>query len=195
MAVLVKTLNGLAYASVKTRDGLAVASVKAINGLDTTASGNVLLTSQTLGTLRSNYTGRVGFSFVAASNFSITELGRWVVSGNSQSHVLRIQSITSGGTVVNPIDSVTVNTSGAPVGAYLYGTLSSPVSIVSGTTYLISSDETSGGDQWYDNDTTATIASVGNTLIAAGQDPAGFPHGYFATIADRSYVPVNAIYT
>ncbi len=39
MAVLVKSLNGLAYASVKSRNGLAVASIKNINGLDTTAGG------------------------------------------------------------------------------------------------------------------------------------------------------------
>lgn len=39
MAVLVKTLNGLAFASVKARSGLAVASIKSINGLDVTAAG------------------------------------------------------------------------------------------------------------------------------------------------------------
>ncbi len=39
MAVLVKSLNGLAYGSVKSRNGLAVASIKSINGLDTTAGG------------------------------------------------------------------------------------------------------------------------------------------------------------
>lgn len=41
MAVLVKTLNGLAYASVKTRNGLAVASIKSINGLDTSGGSPV----------------------------------------------------------------------------------------------------------------------------------------------------------
>jgi len=39
MAVLVKTIDGLAFASVKTRNGLAVASVKSVNGLDTTSGG------------------------------------------------------------------------------------------------------------------------------------------------------------
>lgn len=39
MAVLVKNLNGLAYASVKNRNGLAVASIKNINGLDATSGG------------------------------------------------------------------------------------------------------------------------------------------------------------
>lgn len=39
MALLIKSLNGLAYASVKSRDGLAVASIKNINGLDATSGG------------------------------------------------------------------------------------------------------------------------------------------------------------
>jgi hypothetical protein len=39
MALLIKSLNGLAYASVKSRDGLAVASIKNINGLDVTSGG------------------------------------------------------------------------------------------------------------------------------------------------------------
>lgn len=39
MAQLVKTVNGLAIASVKTVNGLAIASVKTIAGLDNTAAG------------------------------------------------------------------------------------------------------------------------------------------------------------
>ncbi len=39
MALLVKTLEGLAYASVKEPGGLAVASIKTINGLDVTSAG------------------------------------------------------------------------------------------------------------------------------------------------------------
>jgi hypothetical protein len=38
MANLVKTVNGLAYASIKTRNGLAVASIKSMNGVDVTGS-------------------------------------------------------------------------------------------------------------------------------------------------------------
>lgn len=41
MSVLVKTLNGLSFASAKTRNDLAVASIKNINGLDTTSGSFV----------------------------------------------------------------------------------------------------------------------------------------------------------
>lgn len=47
MALLVKTLNGLAYAGVKARAGLAVASIKTINGLDATGGGTPSITYQT----------------------------------------------------------------------------------------------------------------------------------------------------
>lgn len=36
MALLIKTLNGLAYGSVKTKNGLSTASIKTINGIDAT---------------------------------------------------------------------------------------------------------------------------------------------------------------
>jgi hypothetical protein len=39
MALLIKTLNGLAYASVKARSSLGVGSIKTINGLDATGGG------------------------------------------------------------------------------------------------------------------------------------------------------------
>lgn len=47
MALLIKNLNGLAYASVKSRNGLAVASIKSINGLDATAPSGITLVGRT----------------------------------------------------------------------------------------------------------------------------------------------------
>lgn len=49
MAVDVKTINGLGYASVKTKNGLAVASLKTINGLDVTSVGGATLIAHTGG--------------------------------------------------------------------------------------------------------------------------------------------------
>jgi hypothetical protein len=47
MALLVKSVNGLAYASIKSRNGLAVASIKSINGLDATAPSGSNVTYDT----------------------------------------------------------------------------------------------------------------------------------------------------
>jgi hypothetical protein len=51
MAVLVKTIYGLAYASVKTRRGLAVASIKGINGLDASGGSSPTVPSDITGLL------------------------------------------------------------------------------------------------------------------------------------------------
>lgn len=73
MAVLVKNLNGLAYASVKSKLGLAVASIKSINGLDVTAGGGggspTLIVSTIKGTNSSSVTtdaiDTTGANFIA----------------------------------------------------------------------------------------------------------------------------------
>lgn len=49
MAVLVKTINSLSYASVKTWGGLAVASIKNINGLDATSPSGIAFIAESSG--------------------------------------------------------------------------------------------------------------------------------------------------
>lgn len=189
MAVLVKTLDGLAYASVKTRDGLAAASIKTINGVDTTASGGftLALTAQSLGTLRNDAGLDLGFKFtVGASPITVSALGRWVVSGNSETHDVYIRD--SGGT----LGTVNIDTSGAPAGAYFYATLGSPLVLSASTDYYIFSVENLLGDQWYSSDTTVTasaeITVVGARFVLAG-NPENGPDGSI------SYVPPNFKYT
>src|SRR6185503_20943361 len=78
MAVLVKTLNGLAYSSVKTLNGLAVGSISRINGLDVTSGGGgpTLIASTSKGGIISGVTTDVintsgaAFLVLALSAFS-----------------------------------------------------------------------------------------------------------------------------
>lgn len=109
-----------------------------------------LVTNVTLNgaSARNNYTGWVGYRFrVGDSALTVNKLGRWVISGNSQTHTVKLVDITgadvSGG-------SVTVATSGATAGAFAYTTLSSPVTLAANSYYFLLTQETSGGDQWYD---------------------------------------------
>ena len=98
-------------------------------------------------TLRNNFAGRVGFKFtVGGANISVTHLGRMMISGNSGTHTLVIYDWTAAG----DIGSVSVNMSGGTVGQFVYGALGSPVTLVAGQSYSIESTEASGGDQWYD---------------------------------------------
>lgn len=189
MALLVKSLNGLDFASVKSRNGLAVASIKSINGLDTTspAGDPAYLTGQSLGTLRSDFSGQVGFAVdVNDSSIVVTELGRWVVSGNSQTHVVGIYTSTAG--IGAPLGYVTVNTSGATAGQYLYATLASPVTLTGGgNRYHIFTTEVATLDQWYNDDTgvTPTAAPV---MVGSSYYFTGF---FTNTLGNFAFGPVN----
>ncbi len=148
--------------------------------------GTAIITSVTLASLRSDYTGWVGCKFtVGGTGIVISSLGRWVVSGNSQTHQINLRN--AGG---DEIAVVTVNTSGATAGAFLYGSIT-PISLPAGGVYYITSKETSGGDQWYDESTvTATSGiTVNNGCYISGQT--GIPQ---TNQAGKTYVPVNALY-
>jgi hypothetical protein len=125
-----------------------------------------LVSGQTLGNLRNDATAAVGFQFVCANNATCLALGRWVVPGNNQTHVL---SLCSSSCTV--LASVTVDTSDATPATYVYGSLATPCSLTAGTTYLIMSQETSGGDQFYDDaGTTVACTSLAGEVNAAYAD-------------------------
>ncbi len=147
-------------------------------------AGTEFITSVTLSTLRSDFGGCVGFVFtVGASPITVSELGRWVVSGNSQSHDLYL--VNSAGAVLG---TVNVNMAGATPGTFKYGTLSSPVVLSSATQYGIMSKEENGLDQWYDI-SPVTNDPAGNTVLAAYQLGVGLPITTF--LSDVIYVPTN----
>ena len=115
------------------------------------------------------YTRSAGFQFTNNSQqpIVVTQLGRWVLSGNTQTHVLRIISPSQ-----VTLASVTINTSGAPVG-FLYGALTPSYTIAPGDVVLFTSDEMMGGDNWYDNNNTVinilpALGYVQSAYVAGG---------------------------
>ena len=143
---------------------------------------SAFITATTVGTLRNNFTGTAAFQItVGASNLSVGQLGRWVVSGNSGMHTLTIYDVAA----ASVIATVVINTSGATPGQYLYGSIT-PITLVAGHTYSIESSETNGGDQWYDLDTSVTVDSSMGTLI----NPV-FSHTSTVGAANHSYIPPN----
>ena len=145
-------------------------SVVAASGGGGGSGDTSFITGQTVGTLRADFTASVGMQVtIAGTDVVVTQLGRWVISGNSQTHILRIYSDPFGTPTL--LGSVTVNTSGATAGAYLYGTLSSPVTLTASTAYVIVSDETNGGDQWSGSDASVThtaVATVDQAVYRGG---------------------------
>lgn len=96
--------------------------------------------------LRNDVDGWLGMTFrVGSSPVLVSQLGRWVVAGNTGSHALRL--LDASGAI---LATATVNTLGAPSGQFVYAALSPCVSLSANATYSVLSQETAGGDQWYD---------------------------------------------
>jgi RHS repeat-associated protein len=109
------------------------------------------------GNVRNNFSGWVGTVLqVGAEPMVVTELGRYVRSGNSGSHVVKLVYGGTGKDV--PGGSVTVNTAGATVGQTKYVALAQPVTLEAGCIYYLVSQEANAGDTWHDFDTTLTAA-------------------------------------
>ena len=148
------------------------------------------VTSSAGGTLRNNFTGWVGMTInVGNAPIVVTGLGRMVASGNTGVHTLKVVSV-SGADVAG--GSTSVSTSGAPSGKFIYGNLSNPLTLQANTTYYIVSQETSGGDQWFDLNSvqTNTVASD----ISGVWSPDGSTYNQFGS-ANQAYVPVDFQYT
>jgi hypothetical protein len=129
------------------------------------------VTGETLSvTLRNDYTGWVGMKFtVGATAIKVRDVGRWVCVGNTGSHTVKLVVASTGVDVTG--GSAVVNTSGALSEQFLYAALTSPVTLAANTSYYIVSQETSGGDQWFQYDTVlshTTAASVPNAVSATG---------------------------
>ena len=148
------------------------------------ASGSTeWVTSQTTTTTRNNYSDYVGCYFtVGASDIIVTHLGRWVISGNTGTHTVVIRNTSH--TVVA---SVSVDTSGAPAGAYKYVALGTPYTLLANTSYYLMSQEVSGGDLWYD------IGAFTTTGVTSSKSAAyGTPGTVFTS--NQAYVPVSFKY-
>lgn len=153
------------------------------------------VTSFTGGSVRNDFNCAAGVKItVGGTGVTVTELGRWVVSGNSASHTVYLCTGTAGAPPT-VLGSVTVNTSGAPTGAFLYATLSSPIALSPSTTYYILSSELNLGDEWYNANITPTVTGITTAFEAA------YTTGTIAgNITDTGlttsfYVPVNFKYT
>ena len=145
------------------------------------------------GDLRNDDSGWVGFQFqVGGAPLTVTELGRWVVSGNSATHTVKL--FYSDGTAV-PGGAVTVNTAFQTAGQFAYATLASPVTLDVNTTYAVMSYEVVGQDQWYDYwNTYPTLSGVASAAAAVwSYNPP--PLNGASWGEGQSYGPVNLRYS
>jgi hypothetical protein len=144
-------------------------------------SDTAFVTGVTLGTVRYDYDGCVGMQVTIGgspgTSITATGLGRWVFSGNSESHTLHIRDASN-----TVLGSCTVNTSGAPAGQFLYCPLGPPVILNALAIYNVLSSEVSGAghDHWYDSDTMiyhTTVASENTAVFSPGGTTGTCPGG------------------
>jgi len=157
----------------------------------TAAASTAWVTGQTLGTLRNDISNWVGCRFsVGSAPLTVSDLGRWVVAGNSGTHTVKLVKQVDGTDV--PGGSVTVDTSSAPAGAFNYVALAQPVTLSANSLYYLVSQETAGGDRWYNYDTTVTTTSVASMNKAARFDGASWLIS--GTSAQMTYGPCGFRY-
>src|SRR6185369_13799083 len=117
------------------------------------------VTSTTPGAARNDFVGWLGMKItVGASPVTVTALGRYMLSGNSQTHTVKLVNASTGLDVAG--GSVSLSMSGGTAGQFKYATLGSSVTLAANTAYYLVSQEFPGGDQWYDDTTVVATTSV-----------------------------------
>jgi List-Bact-rpt repeat protein len=141
--------------------------------------------------LRNDFGGWVGATVtVGGASLRITSLGRLCVTGNASNHAVKLVNPLTRADV--PGGSATVNMSGCTPGQFQYAALSNPPTLLSGASYYIATQESAGGDRWYDYGTVSTtpVAAVSNPAFSYdGSTWITFP------FAGKSYGPPDFQYT
>ncbi len=157
----------------------------------TIVQASAFVTPIAFGAVRNDYSGWVGMTILTGSSgLTITDLGRFVLSGNSASHVVKLVNADTGLDV--PGGMVTISTSGAPRGSFVYTSLGTPITLNANAVYYVMSQETSGGDSWYDyNNTLVQTTSVATVTSAVYGDGSSY---VIAGLPRQTYGPVDFRY-
>ena len=147
--------------------------------------------STALGSIRNDFTGWVGMKVtIGTSSLSVNQLGRMFAPGNTGTHTVKIVDALSGTDVAG--GSVSISMSGGTAGSFVYGTLVTPVTLSSGASYYILSQETAGADKWYDYNTTAS--TNWEATLSASVYGTGSSYTALGNSAGQMYVPLDFKY-
>lgn len=139
--------------------------------------------------LRNGDNGWAGMQFtVGSAPLKVSSLGRLFIAGNTRSHTVKLVNANNGTDV--PGASVTVLLPGGTPGQFAYASLATPITLPANTSYFLVSEETSGGDQWYD------VSSVASTNAVLVNSPVFWTGSrwYSMGIGNATYVPVSLLY-
>jgi hypothetical protein len=147
------------------------------------------ITSRPQSDLRNDFTGRVGCKFTANANMTVTHLGLWKVPGNVSVSTIYLDAAGGGNLASASVDQSASGSDGDAT--YQYAALSSPVSLISGSTYYIGlSTVLNDGSYWSNED--ATVVSTGDISIIRS---AYFTSNWNDASAGMSYGFPNFKYT
>lgn len=155
-----------------------------------TATGNPLVTAAVPGSIRNNFSGWVGMQFtVGAAALNVSALGRMYVTGNTGTHLVKL--VRAGDGIDVPGSAVSISLSGGTLGQFVYGQLPGTVTLQPNTAYFLVSQETAGGDLWYDYGpvSPANVAAVNGPVYWNGAS------WFLVGAANTSYVPLSLLYT
>ncbi len=126
---------------------------------------------------------------VGAAPLNVTSVGRVCLPGNSQIHTVKFVNATTGADI--PGGTAPVNMAGCVASQFAYTNLGAPLTLQANTTYYLVSQETVGGDSWFDQGTlkTTTDASVTGAVFSNGGGWARQPG------LNNSYGPPNFQYS
>jgi hypothetical protein len=184
-------INGTTYFYVVTAVGGGIETDPS-NEVSVTPTSGLLtsfITNTVLGTPISA-TGSFGMTIqVGPSPLVVRTVGRAVAPGNSQFHVVRIIDGATGADI--PGSAVAINTAGGTVGQFIYGPVAGTVTLQPGAVYFIVSEETTGGDQFFNHDTTVETRNVATVI---GSARTGGPQVFTDMAGLIAYGPVDFQY-
>ncbi len=149
------------------------------------------VTGKSLGSLVSSASGSFGMVVQTGSApVNVNALGRAFAPGNVQTHTVQIIDAASGAGV--PGAFVSVSMAGGTDGVFRYAPLASAVTLNANSRYYLVSQETAGGDQFYNHDTTVTTTGVASVPASVRGDGVTFVEDSAGAVA---YGPVDFQYT
>ncbi len=156
-----------------------------------TANSTAYVTGAVMGPIRNDFSGWVGMQIVVgASPITVSQLGRIVTPGNTATHTIKLVMASDGTDLTG--GTTTVATAGGASGQFRYGMLPGSIVLAAGATYFLVTQETSGGDAWYDYNCAMTTTTAAADTAAVWGRGVGDWHSIGG--GGQSYVPVDFKY-
>lgn len=106
--------------------------------------------------LRNNFSGWLGMKLTLDRSVLVSTIGRLCVSGNNGIHTVKLVNASTNQDV--PGSAVSVNMTSCIPGQFQFAPLAAATMLEAGGSYYLVSQESNGGDRWYDTGQIATTS-------------------------------------